>query len=128
MPMQTVTAAMMTCSFGTAPASFVATPRPIMTSNMTVGVITDMIPFTNIPPFAMCTSLANPTVASATSAAAGVLTPMPCVPAPAGPWVPGSPTHLITGIPALNNSCKLTCMWAGVISITLPGQFQEVIP
>lgn len=124
----TVTGGVMTCSFGTAPANFVATPRPITISGMTVGVITDNIPFANIPPFAMCTSLANPTVASATSAAGGVLTPMPCIPNTPSPWVPGSPTHLVTGVPALNNSSKLMCMWGGVISITFPGQVQHSIP
>jgi hypothetical protein len=76
----------------------------------------------------MCTSIANPTVASATAAALGVLTPMPCVPVPAGPWAPGSPTVLIGGVPALNNTSKLICAWAGVISIINPGQVNVQVP
>ncbi len=128
MPKQVVTTALMTCSFGAAPSTFVATPRPVMSSYMTVGIITDNIPLTNILPFGMCTSLANPSVAAATSAALGVLTPMPCIPNTPSPWVPGSPTHIVTGIPALNDTCKLMCLWAGVISITYPGQVTEDIP
>lgn len=128
MPQQTVTTAVTMCTFGVAPSTFTATPRPIMTSYMNVGVITDNIPMVNIAPFGMCTSLANPSVASATSAAAGVLTPMPCIPVTPGPWAPGSPTVLVTGIPALNNTSKLMCTWGGVISITFPGQVQESIP
>jgi hypothetical protein len=81
------------------------------------------VPMLNIMPFGMCNSIANPMVAAATAAALGVLTPMPCIPATAAPWVPGSPTVLIANMPALNNSSKLMCMWAGVISINVPGQF-----
>jgi hypothetical protein len=128
MPKQVVTGALMTCSFGAAPSTFVATPRPVMSSYMTVGIITDNIPIANISPFGMCTSLANPSVAAATSAALGVLTPMPCIPNTPSPWTPGSPTHIVTGIPALNDTCKLMCLWAGVISITYPGQVTEDIP
>jgi hypothetical protein len=82
----------------------------------------------NIKPFGMCTSIANPTVASATAAAMGVLTPMPCVPATVSPWVPGAPTVLVNMMPALNNTSKLMCMWAGVIQVVVPGQFTEMIP
>lgn len=128
MPKQVVTGALMTCSFGAAPSTFVATPRPVMSSNMTIGIITDNIPLSNVVPFGVCSSLANPTVASATSAALGVLTPMPCIPNTPSPWVPGSPTHIVTGIPALNDTCKLMCVWGGVISFTYPGQMTEDIP
>lgn len=84
--------------------------------------IMDHIPIANIPPFTMCTSLANPTVAAATAAALGVLTPMPCVPLIPAPWVPGSPTVLINNMPALTNTCQCMCTWGGVITITAPGQ------
>jgi hypothetical protein len=76
-----------------------------------------------VMPFGVCTSMANPMVAAATAAALGVLTPMPCIPAPAGPWAPGSPKVLIGTFPALTQTCKLMCMWGGVIQITVPGQF-----
>lgn len=128
MPQQVCSTAMMMCTFGAAPSVFNATPRPVLTSNFPAGVITDNVPVMNVPPFGVCMSLANPAVASATAAALGVLTPMPCMPVLPAPWVPGAPTVLITNIPALDNTCKLMCAWAGVISFTTPGQFTHMIP
>jgi hypothetical protein len=126
--MQVCMGAMMQCSMGMAPSSLVPTPKTVMTSNMVAANILDHIPIVNIPPFGMCQSPSNPMVAAATAAAMGVLTPMPCVPATPAPWAPGSPTVLVTGAPALNDSSKLMCMWAGVISINMPGQVTHQIP
>jgi hypothetical protein len=128
MPKQVCTGAQLQCSFGMAPSVFNATPRPVLTSQMPAGTIMDHVPMMNIMPFGMCTSLANPTVASATAAALGVLTPMPCIPVTTAPWVPGVPNVLITNQPALDNNCKLMCNWAGVISVLAPGQFTHDIP
>ena len=128
MPQQVCTTAVMMCTFGMAPSSFMATPRPVFTSNQMAGVITDNIPMLNIPPFGMCNSLSNPTVASATAAALGVLTPMPCLPVFPAPWMPGAPTVLIQGILALDNTCKLMCAWGGQVTISMPGQFTHQIP
>jgi hypothetical protein len=99
-----------------------------MAGNMPAANIMDYVPMVNIPPFGMCMSLANPAVASATSAALGVLTPMPCVPVIVAPWTPGSPTVLIAYMPALNNTSTCMCTWAGVIIITNPGQTTVQIP
>jgi hypothetical protein len=128
MGMQVCMGGMMMCTFGMAPSSIVPTPKPIMTSNMVAANIMDHIPLANIPPFGACMSLANPTVAAATAAALGVLTPMPCIPNTPAPWVPGSPTVILQNFPALNESSKLMCIWAGVISITFPGQVTHFIP
>ena len=128
MAMHTCTGAMMQCSFGMAPSTFNATPKMVMTSNMAAGNIMDNVPIMNIPPFGMCQSMANPTVAAATAAALGVLTPMPCVPVIPAPWAPGAPTVLVANMPALNNTSKLMCAWAGVIQFTAPGQVTEMIP
>ena len=35
---------------------------------------------------------------------------------------------VINNFPALNNSSKCMCTWAGVISIIMPGQFTVMIP
>jgi hypothetical protein len=71
----------------------------------------------------------NPQVAAATSAALGVLTPIPCLPmTAAAPWAPGSPTVLEGGMPVLNNTSQLMCLWGGVITISVPGQFTEEVP
>lgn len=117
------------CSFGVAPSSLVVLPKnTTMTSNMVAANIMDNIPMVNIMPFGMCSSLANPTVAAATTAASGVLTPMPCVPVTPAPWVPGSATVMLGNMPALTNNCKLMCTWGGVIQVTVPGQMTEMIP
>jgi hypothetical protein len=76
----------------------------------------------------MCQSIANPTVAAATTAAFGTLTPMPCIPNTPAPWAPGAPTVMIGGCPALNDSSVLMCMWAGVIEIQNPGQNKISVP
>ncbi|MBA4178064.1 MAG: DUF4280 domain-containing protein [Leptothrix sp. (in: Bacteria)] len=128
MAMHVCTGAMMMCSFGAAPSTFSATPKMVKTGNMDAGNIMDNVAMMNIPPFGVCTSLANPQVAAATAAAMGALTPMPCLPVIPAPWMPGAPTVLVANMPALNNSSKLMCAWAGVISISVPGQFTELIP
>jgi len=120
---------MLQCSFGLAPSSLVVLPvNRTFTSYMPAANIMDHVPMVNILPFGVCTSLANPTVAAATSAAMGVLTPMPCIPATAAPWVPGAPTVLLGNMPALDDTSKLMCTWGGVISVVYPGQVTEQIP
>ena len=123
MPSQVVNGASMMCSFGVAPSTLIVLPaNRVNGSNMPAATIMDNKPIVNIPPFGMCTSLANPTVASATSAAMGVLTPMPCMPVIPAPWTPGAPTVMINNQPALTQPSTCMCTWAGVISITYPGQ------
>lgn len=90
--------------------------------------IMDHIPMVNIMPFGMCNSPANPMVAAATTAALGVLTPMPCIPATSAPWVPGAATVMIGFMPALDNVSKCMCNWAGVISINNPATTKTMIP
>lgn len=114
--------AMLQCSFGMTPSSMIVTPENKVIQNTPMANVMDHIPIKNIPPFGMCSSIANPAVAAATTAACGVLTPMPCVPSIPTPWLPGSPTILLANKPILNNNCKLMCMWAGVISSSSPGQ------
>jgi hypothetical protein len=113
--------AMLKCTFGAAPSSLVVLPTSMTNAeNKPAANIMDFAPLVNIMPFGTCTSMANPMVAAATAAAMGVLTPMPCIPVTT-PWVPGSPTVLLGGMPALNNSSKCMCSWAGAISITNAG-------
>ncbi len=110
------------CSFGTAPAPLKVTQNAlVLAEGKPCATIMDAMPITNVGPFGMCTSLANPLVASATAAALGVLTPQPCVPQTAS-FIPISTKVLIGGKPCLTQDCKLICPYAGQISITLPGQ------
>jgi hypothetical protein len=121
--------ASMMCSFGMAPSSLVVLPvNRVFTSEVPDANIMDHIPMTNIMPFGMCMSPSNPTVAAATSAAMGVLTPMPCIPVTPAPWVPGAPNVLLGNAPALDNVSTLTCIWGGVISFVTPGEFTVEIP
>ena len=121
--------AMLMCSFGTAPCSLVVLPtNKVMAGGPAAANIMDNKPMVNIMPFAMCTSPANPTVAAATAAALGVLTPMPCIPATAAPWAPGSATVMIASMPALNNSSTLMCSYGGAIQVSSPGQATVMVP
>lgn len=113
--------ALLSCSFGAAPSTLNVLPAARVMSTQALATIMDQIPMLNIMPFGMCSSMANPTVAAATAAALGVLTPMPCIPVPAGTWMPGNPRLLIGQKPALTGDSKLMCAWAGCIQITMPG-------
>ena len=111
------------CTMGTTPAPLKVTSQSkVLSQGKPSGTIQDAMAMSNVGPFGMCTSLANPAVASATAAALGVLTPQPCVPMPAGTWIPTKPKVLIEGKPCLTQDCKMMCSYAGSISITLPGQ------
>ncbi len=117
------TGAVLQCPFGLAPAPFSALPVPrVMISGRPAGVLTDMGPMVNIPSFGMCSNPANPSVAAATAAALGVLTPMPCVPVPAGPWLNPSAKVTAGGRPAVTDGSKLMCAWGGQISVQFSGQ------
>jgi hypothetical protein len=129
MPMQVCMGASMMCSFGMAPSSLVVLPtNKVLTDQMPDANIMDHIPMTNIMPFGMCMSIANPTVAAATSAALGVLTPMPCIPNTPAPWTPGAATVMLANFPTLDNVSMLTCIWAGVITFVTPGEFTVMVP
>lgn len=124
-----VSSALMTCSFGMAPCPLVVNPaRTVMIGGMQQGNINDFMPITNIGSFGMCSAPTNPAVIAATSAAMGVFTPAPCVPAVTTPWIPGKPDYLVQGIPALTKSCINMCMWLGQISFTTDGQLPPVPP
>jgi hypothetical protein len=129
MGIQVCMGAMLQCSFGAAPSTLVVLPtNAVLAGGPPAANVMDGKPILNVPPFGTCTSMANPMVAAATAAALGVLTPMPCVPVTPAPWVVGAPTVLIGNMPALNNSSKLMCTWAGVIQVVNPGQTTVMIP
>jgi hypothetical protein len=121
--------AMMQCSFGLAPSSLVVLPaKEVFTGEVPDANIMDHIPMTNIMPFGMCSSPANPEVAAATAAALGVLTPMPCVPATPAPWVTGAPTVMLGYFPTLDNVSQLMCIWGGVITFSDAGEETVNVP
>lgn len=120
--------AQMMCSFGMAPSALVVPPKNKTLCTAPAANIMDNVPNLNILPFGMCTSMANPAVSAATAAALGVLTPQPCVPVIVAPWAPGCPSVLIANMPALNNTSKCMCAYAGIIQIMNPGQTKTMIP
>src|SRR5579875_2630112 len=122
-----VSTASLVCSFGMAPSTLNVLPvRRVLIEGKPVATVEDVLPMLNIPPFGMCTSLSNPTVASA-AAAAGVLTPMPCVPVPVGPWKPPSASTLVGGTPVASEGATCNCSWGGVITATFPGSVRTVV-
>lgn len=125
MPSVVVATAQLQCSFGAAPSQLSVPPtgaQIMQAGGQVIATIMDFKPQVNIAPFGMCSSLANPQVASATSAAQGVLTPQPCIPVPAAPWSPGAATMNLGGIPVLTDPSTCQCTWGGQISIVMPGQ------
>ncbi|MCV2395228.1 DUF4280 domain-containing protein [Actinotalea sp. M2MS4P-6] len=118
--------AMLQCSFGLAPATLNVLPvARVLIEGKPAAVITDSAPLVNLPSFGMCTSLANPQVLAATTAALGVLTPMACIPATT-PWVGGATTTLVGGQPALTQGATCTCAYGGVIQILNAGSVKTL--
>jgi hypothetical protein len=128
MGIQVCAGANLQCSFGAAPSALAVLPVNRVMTGAPAANIMDHVPLVNVMPFGMCNSPANPMVAAATAAALGVLTPMPCIPMTTAPWMPGAPTVMVGGMPALNNASKLMCQWGGVIQVLVPGQFTVMVP
>jgi hypothetical protein len=119
MPNQVSTGAAVACTFGVAPAEFTASSMDA-SATTAAGVITDAA-LENIPTFGMCTSLANPAVASASATAGGILVPQPCVPQ-LSPWTPGSARVTLNGVSALDDTSQCMCTYGGAITVSFPGQ------
>lgn len=116
-----------TCDMGLMPSVFNALPdNMVMIEGRPAGNILDFIEFLNIEPFGLCVSLLNPEVDIATAAALGVLVPMPCEPIIITPWLPGAPTVLVGGLPALTDESVCFCLWGGMVEIDFPGQVSVI--
>ena len=122
MPKLVVNGAKLKCDQGLAPSSL--SVLPVIGSaadDQPAGTVNDNLPMLNIAPFGMCKTQANPQVAAATTAAAGTLTPMPCIPVLTGPWSPGSTLTSLQGVKALTDDSTCSCAWTGTIAITDAG-------
>lgn len=118
-----VTGAKVQCPFGTTPATLIATSQStVLAEGKPVATIQDAAPLANILSCGMCSSLANPQVASATAAALGVLTPQPCVPAVAGTWIQAQAKCLAGGVPCLTGEATAVCSYGGSLTIVDAGQ------
>jgi hypothetical protein len=114
MAIAVVDGAVLKCSCGATPAKLKVTSRTnVDIENKLAATVQDKAPLLNIPSFGTCKVL--------TAAASG--TPVPCTPAPTGPWLPGSTSRVDIGTyPALLSTDKLMCAVPGVITIQDPGQ------
>lgn len=129
MPQHVCNGATLRCSFGVAPSTLTVLPvNRVLTSNQPAATIMDHVPMVNVMPFGVCMTPSNPAVAAATAAALGVLTPQPCIPVTVAPWAPGVVNVLEGGLPVLDNTCVLNCLWGGVIQVIQPGQFTHQVP
>jgi hypothetical protein len=116
------------CPFGAAPGTLTFLPAPmVMGPAGPMGTCVDTIPFLNVAPFGVCMSMANPITAALTAAALGILTPGPCIPTPAGIWIPTKPTVMMKPGPSLTSDSMLICASGGVIKINVPAQFTVMI-
>jgi hypothetical protein len=123
MGLQVVNTAQLMCSFGLTPSALGVLPaNRVQCNSQPAANILDTVPMTNIMSFGMCSSPSNPSVASATAAAGGTLTPMPCVPATSAPWTPGASKALIANQPAVDDSSTCMCTYLGQISVVSAGQ------
>lgn len=121
MPKLVGNGAKLKCSEGLAPGSLTILPVQMVSgAGAPSATVNDFVPMQNISPFGMCKTQANPQVASATAAAMGTLTPMPCVPVTTSPWSPGSSVVTLSGQKALTADSKCSCTWTGSIEITDP--------
>ncbi len=121
MPKMVANGAKLKCSEGLSPSSLTVLPvNGTSGDEQPAATVMDFQPMVNIAPFGMCKTQANPQVASATAAAQGVLTPMPCVPVTTSPWSPGSSVVTIQEKKVLTADSKCNCAWSGSIEITDP--------
>jgi Domain of unknown function (DUF4280) len=114
------------CDMGTTPSLLTVIPGPphaaaVAPPPALLATVSDFVPMTNIQSFGMCNSPANPAVVAATTAASGVFTPAPCVPATADPWAPPA-TVMSSGVPVFDQKATCQCAWLGTISVVNPGQ------
>ena len=131
MPLLVVNGATLQCPMAVPPGTtsmIVTSVHRAQAGNQSAANIADFVPITNIPSFGMCMSLKNPQVAAATSAAQGVLTPQPCMPAIVAPWSPGSSTVMLDNLPALNDTSTCQCLWGAAILVAYAGQATVMIP
>lgn len=122
MPKCVCTGAKLKCSFGAAPKSMMVLPFNRTTTKMAKPLANkmDMIPFLNIPAFGVCKSPANPMNWKIVGPVP-VFVPSSCIPIPVVPWSPVAEKTKIGQNPALIETSKTMCVWAGSIEITDPG-------
>lgn len=114
------------CSCGDKISTLTVLPsRTIWLTGQPQANISDHKSMQNIAPFGKCHTTAYPPTGSATAAAHGKLTPMPCVPNTPFPWMGGKNDVLLKGAPALLKSSTCRCVYGGTITLTYDGQAEN---
>ena len=122
-----VTGCIAVCPFGAAPSALVGLAAPtVLIEGKPAMTMRDNIPMANVPSFGLCSSPGNPTVAAATAAALGVLTPMPCIPV-LTPWVNTAMTTIVGGTPALTVGSACSCVYGGSIQVVNPATVRTTV-
>lgn len=114
------------CDRGVQPSTLIVARRGSEAEEGEIATISDFQPTVNIASFGLCTSIGNPAVLNATTAANGVLTPMPCVPLTQDGWTNANLLVTIQGMPVLTQRSTCLCSYAGTIIITDPNTRGEV--
>lgn len=118
--------AVITCPMGAAPANLKVTSQSkVLYDGKPVATIQDASA-ANVGSFGMCSSLANPQVASATAAALGVLTPQSCTFSSAGSWIPEQTKVCADGKPCLTTGAQVFCT-TGMQMCTIAGPSQTKV-
>lgn len=121
--------ATMRCTMGTSQAKLTVLPvRTVYLTGQPMANISDHLTMINLAPFGRCRSMGFPATASATAAAHGKLTPMPCMHNTPFPWMSGKMDYTVKGDPALLKTSTCSCMWGGTISIISDGQTDQGAP
>ena len=122
MPKCVCNGAKIKCSFGSGPKSMVVLPISRTTTQMAKPLANqlDMIPFLNIPAFGQCKSPLNP-MNWKMAGPVPVFVPSSCIPVPVMPWSPVATKTKIGKQPALLETSKTMCVWAGSIQFDDPG-------
>lgn len=111
------------CSFGDKISTLTVFPeRTIWLTGEPQANISDHISMRNIAPFGKCHTTSYPATGSATAAAHGKLTPMPCIPGTHFPWLNGKNDVILQGQPALLMSSCCKCIYGGTITFVKDGQ------
>lgn len=122
MPKCVCMSAKLECSFGAGPKDMVVLPigRTMNAKTNPIATQMDFVPFLNIPAFGQCKSPANP-MNWKMAGPVPVFVPSSCIPVPVMPWSPVAKKLKIGGLPALLETSKTMCVWAGSISVAKPG-------
>ena len=116
MPKCVCKGAKLKCSFGEEPKEMTILPIGLSVQGNPVATAMDLIPFLNIPAVGKCKSPANPMNWKIVGPAP-VFIPSSCIPIPIMLWNPAAEQTKIAGFPAMLETSKTMCIWAGSIEV-----------